>query len=100
MGRTDEVEALRRPRGRHRIAAFGGKQVMSPTMEQLGIDRLSSEDRLQLIGEIWESLTPIDQLEIPESHRQELDRRLAAADADPSAGRPWGEVRARLRGEE
>jgi len=47
---------------------------MSPTLQQLGIDRLSSEDRLQLIGKIWESLTPIDQLEIPESHRQELDR--------------------------
>jgi putative addiction module component (TIGR02574 family) len=72
---------------------------MSPTLQQLGIDRLSSEDRLQLIGKIWESLTPIDQLEIPESHRQELDRRLAAADANPSAGRPWEEVRARLRGE-
>jgi putative addiction module component (TIGR02574 family) len=72
---------------------------MSPTLQQLGIDRLSSEDRLQLIGKIWESLTPIDQLEIPESHRQELDRRLAAADADPSSARPWEEVRARLLGE-
>lgn len=69
------------------------------TLQQLGIDRMSSEERLRLIGEIWESLTPIDQLEIPEDHRQELDRRLAAADADPGAGRPWEEVRARLRGE-
>jgi putative addiction module component (TIGR02574 family) len=66
------------------------------TLQRLGIDRLSKEDRLHLIGEIWESLTPIDELEIPESHRQELDRRLAAADADPAAGRPWEEVRARL----
>ena len=72
---------------------------MSSTLQELGIDRLSNEERLRLIGEIWESLTPIDQLEIPESHREELDRRLADADADPAAGRPWEEVRARLRGE-
>ncbi len=72
---------------------------MSSTLKDLGIDRLSSEERLILIGEIWESLTPIDQLEIPASHREELDRRLAAADADPAAGAPWDEVRLRLRGE-
>ena len=72
---------------------------MSPTLQELGIDRLSNVERLRLIGEIWESLTPIDQLEIPESHREELDRRLAAAEAEPRSGRPWEEVRARLRGE-
>ena len=36
-------------------------------------------------------------VDFPESHRKELDRRLAAADADPAAGRPWKEVWARLR---
>ena len=54
---------------------------MSPTLKELGIDRLSSEERLRLIEDIWETLTPIHQLEIPEAHREELDRRLAAADA-------------------
>jgi putative addiction module component (TIGR02574 family) len=72
---------------------------MSPTLQDLGIDRLSIEERLRLIGEIWESLTPIDKIGIPESHREEIDRRIVAADADPAAGRPWEEVRARLRGE-
>ena len=71
---------------------------MAPTMQDLGIDRLSPEHRLRLISEIWDSLAN-ESLPIPESHREELDRRLAAADADPSAGRPWQEVRARLRGE-
>jgi putative addiction module component (TIGR02574 family) len=70
---------------------------MSPNIQDLGIDRMSPEDRLRLIGEIWDTLSPADQLEIPESHREELDRRLAAADADPSTGSPWEEVRARLR---
>lgn len=71
---------------------------MAPTMRDLGIDRLSTEHRLRLIGEIWDSLS-LESTDIPESHREELDRRLAAADADPAAGRPWEEVRARLRGE-
>lgn len=69
---------------------------MSSLLTTLGIDRLSPAERIQLIGEIWDSLTPIDQLPIPESHREELDRRLAAADADPAAGRPREEVEARL----
>jgi len=69
---------------------------MGPTIQDLGIDRLSAEQRLWLIGEIWDSLSN-DNIPIPESHRDELDRRLAAADADPSAGRPCEEVRARLR---
>lgn len=71
---------------------------MTPTIQDLGIDRLSAEHRLRLIEEIWESLST-DSTAIPESHREELDRRIAAADADPIAGKPWEEVRARLRDE-
>ena len=71
---------------------------MIPTIRDLGIDRLSADHRLRLISEIWDSLSSED-TPIPESHREELDRRLAAADANPGAGRPWEEVRARLRGE-
>jgi len=37
--------------------------------------------------------------EIPASQREELDRRLAEADANPAASKPWEEVQARLRGE-
>jgi putative addiction module component (TIGR02574 family) len=70
---------------------------MAPTIQDLGIDRLTAEQRLRLIGEIWDSLSVHD-TPIPESHREELDRRLADADANPSAGMPWEEVRARLRG--
>ena len=71
---------------------------MSPTIQDLGIDRLNVEDRLRLIGEIWDSFPPLDELEIPEGHRQELDRRIAAAEANPSAGHPWTEVKNLLRG--
>jgi putative addiction module component (TIGR02574 family) len=71
---------------------------MPSTIQNLGIDRMSPEDRLRLIEEIWDSLSDSDQTPIPENHRDELDRRLTAADKDPAAGAPWEEVRARLRG--
>ncbi len=71
---------------------------MSSLFQKLGIDRLSREERLKLISEIWDSLTPVDQLPIPDSRVEELDRRIADADANPAAGRSWDEVRARLRG--
>ena len=72
---------------------------MSSTFENLGIGRLTNDERLELIGEIWESLTPIDQLKIPDCHREELNRRLAASETGTVQGAPWEEVRARLRGE-
>jgi len=58
---------------------------------------MSANERLRLIGEIWDSLSPAAQIQLTEDQRRELDRRIAAADADPSAGTPWEEVKARLR---
>jgi putative addiction module component (TIGR02574 family) len=69
---------------------------MSSDIHQLGIDSWSVEDKLRLIGEIWDSLEAAP-TEIPEAHREELDRRLDAADAEPDAGSPAHEVMARLR---
>lgn len=72
---------------------------MATTMQDLGIDQFSAEQRLHLLGEIWDSLE-LEEVPIPESHQAELDRRLASAEADPGASRPWEEVRARLRDEQ
>lgn len=59
---------------------------------------LSVEQRLELIGELWDGIPDsLDALPIPEWHREELERRLAAADADPEAAIPWEEVKKRLR---
>lgn len=58
---------------------------------------MSVPERLELIGEIWDSIPESPEaLDLPESHRDELERRLAAADAHPEAGIPWEEARARL----
>ena len=59
---------------------------------------LSVEQRLELISELWDSIPDsLDTLPVPDSHREELDRRLAAADANPEAAIPWEEVKRRLR---
>jgi len=59
---------------------------------------LTVEQRLELIGELWDSIPDsLSELPIPEWHREELERRLAAADADPDAAIPWEEVKRRLR---
>jgi putative addiction module component (TIGR02574 family) len=59
---------------------------------------LTVQQRLELIGELWDSIPDsIDALPIPQWHRDELDKRLAAADANPQAAIPWEEIRQRLR---
>ena len=59
---------------------------------------LTVEQRLELIGELWDSIPDsLSELPIPEWHREELEGRLAAADADPDAAIPWEEVKRRLR---
>jgi putative addiction module component (TIGR02574 family) len=58
-------------------------------MSSLGIDQLSPADRLRLAEEIWDSLSEKELGDIPESHRQELDRRLKNQGADPAATTPW-----------
>jgi putative addiction module component (TIGR02574 family) len=66
------------------------------TLEQFGIDRLSPQQRCDLIDLIWDSLPPDAPFTPPEWHLQELEQRVAAADADPSAAVPWETVRTRL----
>jgi putative addiction module component (TIGR02574 family) len=64
-----------------------------------GFDQLSVPERLALISQLWDSIPESDEdFPIPEWHREELDRRLAEADAAPEAGIPWEQVRAELRG--
>jgi putative addiction module component (TIGR02574 family) len=59
---------------------------------------LTVEQRLELIGELWDSIPALpDDLPLLEWHREELKRRLAAADSDPDVAIPWEEVRKRLR---
>jgi hypothetical protein len=50
---------------------------MIPTLEALGIDRLSINEKLELIARIWESWPPDAVLEMPSEDLENLKRRLA-----------------------
>jgi len=66
---------------------------------EIDINKLTPEERLDLIEELWDSLSP-DPAKIPLTNAQvkELDRRVAETDADDSLGIPWEMVLAKIRG--
>ena len=60
--------------------------------------KLSAAERLELIEELWDSLDEDDEaLALTDAQREDLERRLAEADADPTGGSPWEEARERIR---
>jgi putative addiction module component (TIGR02574 family) len=70
---------------------------MSSLFLSLGIDRLDPSQRIQLVGEILDSLDEERSLPpLTEAQRQELDRRLAILEANPAGMSSWEEVEARL----
>lgn len=70
---------------------------MPATLQSLGIDRCSVEDRLALVQELWDSIAAeAEQTALTEPQRREVDRRLAAHHADPSTAIPWEQVEAEV----
>jgi putative addiction module component (TIGR02574 family) len=68
---------------------------MQLTAKTFGIDRLSLEDRIRLMEEIWDTID-VESLPVPQWHKDELDRRMEAYRADPKAGSSWEDVKVRL----
>ena len=66
---------------------------MSPTMQTLGIDRLSVEERIALVQEIWDSVADDESGRdfLTSAQQVELQRRLAEG---PGDGVPWEQVHA------
>ena len=71
---------------------------MAPTLEELGIDKMSTDERLMLAQDILESvmeerpgssLTP--------AKREELRRRVAELDANPTDVVSWEDVQASIQ---
>lgn len=58
---------------------------------------LSPEEKVELAQELWAD-PEVQQMEHPlsEALRNELDRRWAEYERDPSTASPWEEVKARL----
>ncbi len=62
------------------------------------IEKLSTEERLRLIEQLWESLrTTPEAIPLTEPQRAELDRRLDELDKGDVEGIPWDEVLRRIK---
>ena len=69
---------------------------MTLTLQQFGIDQLDSNQRLELISLIWDSIPDDASFVPPAWHLELLEKRIAAADAAPNEVEVWETVRARL----
>jgi len=58
---------------------------------------LSIAERIELIGDLWDSMTEVPEaITLTEAQKAELDRRLDAYRQDPTAGTRWPVVRDRI----
>lgn len=68
---------------------------MPPSLETLGIDRMSVQERLALVEAIWDSIAPeTEAAPLTDAQQKEVDRRWAAHKANPQAAIPWEKVEA------
>ncbi len=73
-----------------------------PTTATIDFSTLSITERIDLIGDIWDSIADEavnDEFSLSETEKAELHRRLAAYQANPATAIPWEKVRAELLGE-
>lgn len=72
---------------------------MSESSQLIDIKRLSIDERIALIEEIWDSIVAENAVVAPTpSERAELDRRIEAMEKDPAAGESWDSIKGRLAG--
>ena len=54
---------------------------------------LTAEERIELIGKLWDSLDPAVAAPVTPALAAELDRREAEADVVPEEGEDWPQIR-------
>jgi len=65
----------------------------SMSQSNLDINELTPDERLELIEELWNSLSERqDALALTKAQTEELDRRIDEMDRDQSLGEPWQDV--------
>lgn len=59
--------------------------------------RLPTEEKIDLVMDVWNSISPDEFPPLSDEQKAELDRRLAEHKAHPEQAVPWEEVYARLQ---
>lgn len=62
----------------------------------VALTHLPVEQRLRVVATVWDSLSAEEPIELSPAQQQEIDRRVAAHEADPSSALTWDEVRDRV----
>ncbi|MYA60997.1 MAG: addiction module protein [Dehalococcoidia bacterium] len=71
---------------------------MTQLLDKLNIRDLSIEERIQLVGEIWDSIAEEEgEFGLTDAQRDEIDRRLESYKANPDQVFSWEEIKARLQ---
>jgi putative addiction module component (TIGR02574 family) len=81
------------------LAIMKGPQVrrrILNAMSTIDIAKLSPEERLELLEQLWDSLSP-EAVLMTDAQKEELDRRLDELDREGPVGIPWNEVLDRIR---
>ncbi len=75
-----------------------GDEFMDPTMTVRTVREWPVEDRLELVFRLWDQLVEDGWRPEPDEDLiAELDRRLAAYEADPTNVRTWEQILQRVR---
>lgn len=64
-------------------------------VDTFDITKLTTKQRLDLIGELWDSLAPED-VDLTSRQEAELARRMATFDKDVKSATPWEDIQAEL----
>jgi putative addiction module component (TIGR02574 family) len=62
-----------------------------------GFDHLSVEEQIDYLQSLWDRIAASpERVPVPEWHQRIIRERLEAYRANPTAGRPWEEVRTEI----
>jgi len=71
--------------------------MSSASLRIQGLTEASVDQKLELIDELWESVRRSGEIPVRSDHLQELEKRLAVVNSDPSIALTPTQARALLR---
>lgn len=63
-------------------------------MTVVDLDRLTPREKLDLIGELWDSLNAAD-IALTPAQEAELARRMETFETDIKSAKPWSDIKAK-----